>query len=278
MNEGRHEFEQRIEAYLDGGLSAGDRAELERQLATDVEARAAVSRQHAIDDALRRQFQSVLLPRAMQDDRPSTRSGPLTVPRRRSSPAIRAAQPRLQPRATFALAAALVFAVIGGWLIWHALAPSPPKQGPYDQAWRSLETVYRDVIAAGFQPEWECRDEREFAESFATLYGQSLALAPMPEGSGMLGLAYSHSLSPRTTCLLARVDEQPVLVFIDRAERDFAQSLSDSSGLNQFRTQVGRLVIYELSPLAEPRVLPHLHSPGLTGEPSSPGESEGPST
>jgi hypothetical protein len=75
----------------------------------------------------------------------------------------------------------------------------------------------------------------------------------------MEGLAYLGGMSPHTTAMLARVDQSPVLVFVDRLERDQPQAMPEpSSGLRLFRKQLGELVLYELTPLTAPRVMDFL--------------------
>ena len=61
---------------------------------------------------------------------------------------------------------------------------------------------------------------------------------------------------------MARVHGQPVIVFVDRirAERE-QQQLPPNSELHLYRREVGKLVLYELSPLDRPYVLDSFYIP-----------------
>lgn len=160
-----------------------------------------------------------------------------------------------------AAAAAIVGAVLGTWQIWQVVGPPGRPSGGYRQLpWRSLDAVYRDTVAAGFEPGWVCADDREFALTFRSLHHQGLVLSGMPPQVEPVGLLYCNSITPRTIGVLVRVGGEPVIVFVDRVERDATQP-RPPPGLNLFRRQVGRLVLYELSPLREPSVLPWFRDP-----------------
>ncbi len=156
-------------------------------------------------------------------------------------------------RRTTAMAAGLAAAIAGAWLAWSALAPRAARTSPYDTAWRSFETAYRDWTAPGFKPQWVCRDQAEFAETFRGTLHQPLTLGTLPPGTETLGMVVCNSLSPRTTCVVGRSAGEPVVVFVDRIERDVA--VTPPSGLNMFRHEIGRLVLYEVSALPAPVLL-----------------------
>ena len=158
-----------------------------------------------------------------------------------------------------ALAASIAGAVLGGSLIWRALAP---RGGGYErQAWASFETVYRAEVAGGLEPLWVCETDEEFGSTFADRFGQKLLLAQLPAGTEALGLSYCHSLTPRTTYLLATAQGRPVIVFIDLAEHDRGRARPDVGDLNLYRREVGRLVLYEVSGLETPILLDHFYNP-----------------
>jgi hypothetical protein len=166
-----------------------------------------------------------------------------------------------------AAAAAIAAACVGTWQIWRAVGPpSRPPAAYRQQPWRSLETVYRDTVAAGFEPRWVCADDREFALTFRSLHHQGLVLADTPPSIEAVGLSYCNSITPGTIGVLVRVDGKPVVVFVDRVERDAGQP-RPPEGLNLFRRQIGRLVLYELSPLQEPSVLPWFRDPDEENRP-----------
>ena len=61
---------------------------------------------------------------------------------------------------------------------------------------------------------------------------------------------------------------EPVIVFIDRVERDSGQTVDETSGLNLFNRRLGLLVLYELSPLEKPALLELFYDPNA--DPASP--------
>lgn len=190
---------------------------------------------------------------------------PVRLPVEGSAPARRVL--RGPGRARWAAAAALVLAALGAWLIWGVLGrPANPGYGP----WRSFETVYRDAVAGGFRPDWVCRTDREFQDTFWNHYRQRLLLETPPPRIETLGLSYCRSMSPQTVCLLARVQGRDVMVFVDRIERDPDRTAADEAGLHLFRRRIGRLVLYEMTPLEQPFVLDLLHDPGDNGRQGGP--------
>ena len=166
-----------------------------------------------------------------------------------------------------AVAAAVAGGLVGVWLIAQNVTSPRPGGGYQSQPWRAMQTVYHDLVTEGFEPLWVCKDDQEFADSFRSTYHQGLLLTEMPPGTTTLGLSYCNSLTARTTCLLATAGGEPVVVFVDRIERDQPQSAPE--GLHLHRRQIDRLVLYELSPLEEPAVLPWFFNPDKaeTGHP-----------
>ncbi len=160
-----------------------------------------------------------------------------------------------------AAAAAVVAGLTGVWLIGQSLRPprSGPPGGYKPEPWRSLETAYNDWLADGFEPMWVCADDQEFVDTFRATYYQGLLLGALPQGTTALGLSYCNSISSRTTCLLATVDGTPVVVFVDRVERDRPQPQPE--GLHLHRRRIDKLILYELSPVEQPAVLPWFTNP-----------------
>jgi hypothetical protein len=78
----------------------------------------------------------------------------------------------------------------------------------------------------------------------------------------MEGLTYVGGMSRYTTTMLARVDGKPVMVFVDRADSDYRPAQPcGSCGLHLFSKQVGPLMLYELTPLDQPKVMEYLRLP-----------------
>lgn len=232
----------RMEAYLDGRMTEQDRLDFEHRIGTDPDLRAEVERQHAIDAALRR----------VLDPPPPRRLDALVdeVMRRAD---------RARPRRVLPVAAAVAAAALGALLIWQTLGVRGGR-GYEAPPWRSLETVYRDEAAGSFEPRWVCETDAEFAAIFGDRFGQRLLLRDLPGGVESVGLSYCHSLSTGTTYLLARAGGSPVVVFVDRIERDHRPAPL-SPDLHLHRRTIGQLVLYEVSTQESPVLLDRFYDP-----------------
>jgi hypothetical protein len=157
--------------------------------------------------------------------------------------------------------AAIAVSLVWGFLAWRFLAPQPAAS--YINL--PLTTIYESTVADGFRPLWVCKDPHEFASTFFTRQGQGLLLADLPSGTKMEGLTYCGGISPNATTMLARVDGQPVMVFVDRASEDSHPVLpTTETKLHLFRKELGPLVLYELSPLDHATVMDYLHLADVT--------------
>lgn len=256
MSERPQPNEDLIDAYLDELLSDADRKAFERELDRQHDLRSAVEHQQAIDAALKR---LVSPPSEEQLKLIADRADEAGRRRISLSRGWRVAARRL------AVAAALAGGTFGAWQIWDFVRPGARSTSPYvQQPWRSFEAVYRDKIADGFQPAWICKDDKEFADSFWAVHRQRLLLRELPQGTKALGLAYCHSITPRTSYLLAQAHGERLIVFVDRIERDTQQPAP--AGLHLFRRQIGKLVLYELSPLDEAALLHRFYDPDADGD------------
>lgn len=115
---------------------------------------------------------------------------------------------------------------------------------------RPLIEIYQQCIDEGFNPYWVCDDETTFANTFENRQGVKLKLGEMPSTQKMVGLSYLAGISRKSTSMLALVDDQPVIVFIDRIENDWKPATGEfpSDGLTVTRTTKNGLVFYEVSP------------------------------
>jgi hypothetical protein len=264
-----------LERYLDGQLGEADRAAFERSLPDDPERAAQVALQAQIDDALGRLFEP---PETVAVDLPldsGSPGAPGIAPAPAVAPALngvaatttgRAARRRPRWRAVAALAAAIALAAVGAWQIRSALTAGRGGAAPYG-GYQDFAGFYASAVAAGFEPQWVCADDAEFRRTFEEHYGQPLLLGELPPDVRTLGLSYAYSLSPRTTCLLARAAGEPVVVFVDEAHRDPGPQGVEAGGMNLFRRRLGRVVLYELTPLDEPRLLERFRDPTSAGSP-----------
>jgi len=247
------EPEHRLDAYLDGLLEGEGLVEFKRDLAASPALRAEVARQRRIDAVLRRTFAAprvdvAALPPAVRDH---------ILPAAPTSPGRRILRMPLVRR--LAAAAAIAGVVLSAWIALQLLRPASSLYEP--PPWKSLAALYQDKIADGGRPDWVCDDDAEFRRAFLGQYGQALQLEPLPEGVVAAGLCYANTISERTMMVLARVEDRPVIVFVDRLDHDAGQSLPPDAGLHLHRAVVGRLVLYEVSPLERPALLEHFFVP-----------------
>ncbi len=242
-----------LERYLDGLMSAEEAAQFEQQVAGDEQLQREIELQQRIDKSLERAFVApapidiLALAEARSDDSAASATVELAKPvdskpdsRRRTLLTV--------------LAACLVWVVVGGMVY---------RQFFEDEGYRelALAEIYENCIDAGFQPKWVCEDDAEFADTFQRRQGRPLLLKPEARDV-MVGLSYLEGITPDTTTMLARVDGEPVLVFVDRLDRDTQpEKPSWWSGLNLFRSELEEFVLYEVTPLDEPRVMASFYIP-----------------
>jgi hypothetical protein len=123
---------------------------------------------------------------------------------------------------------------------------------------------YQRKVNAGFKPSWVCKSATEFADSFRARFGQPLLLRALPGEVKASGIDYAHTLTARTLAVLMSVEEQPVLVLVDTtAGKQGSLRTTNSAGLGVFRRDIGRLVLYEVSPFDQPRVLDLFFDPDV---------------
>ena len=164
------------------------------------------------------------------------------------------------------MAAALLLAALGAYISNFVLVETP-------------DSVYRELVATGFEPSWECKSDDEFARYTQHQVGLSYVIAPA-DGLKLLGWNYSSGsglLSDQATTLLADSSGTHVVVFADRLSQDKHLRLRPFSGLHLFRQDLGSVVMYEVSPLDHPSVIQRARAvaPPTSGEPgTAPGTAE----
>jgi len=238
-----------IEAYLDGRMSPLERESLENRLDQSPELAEELTRQERLQESLRRlhapaipslddvesMLQEDLSPASSFQDPLLTRDG------RRLIQGLRIV--------AVAVAASLVCAIVA-WQWRHVDARVPFFET------RPLVNLYDEAVTNGFRPYYDCHEPERFADTFIRRQGRPLRLTAMAEGSRMLGLSYPGGLSRDTTAILCEVDDEPVMVFVDRESADQIQPKMDRElELRVFREQRDGLVFYEVTPLDAPRVL-----------------------
>ena len=256
--------EQLLEAYLDHQLDENERRQFDDAAQRDPEILKEIERQEKIDASLTKMFTPPSKPRfvlpsleslqAEADAPDAAAETALVEPARRSDSD---SQKRSNGVSRRLVLAALATAAAVAWLIVGAelFAPSGREQIAFQQ--RPLTEVYHECVSQGFSPYWVCDDETTFANTFEKRQGVKLKLDEMPSNRRMVGLSYLAGLSRKSTSMLAEVDEQPVIVFIDRIENDWhpATGTFSDDGLTVTRTEKGGLVLYEVSPVPDDSVV-----------------------
>jgi hypothetical protein len=235
-----------LEQYLDGVLAPAERAafeaRLEREPALRDELREREDLQGAIDASLARLYRYTP-PKA--GSMGATREG---GPARPDSRPVRFTR-RLWVLTGIAAAVVLASVVL---MLYR----------PSAITYREPDALYAQYDAAGFRPAWKCESDQEFADATAFYLGSAVVVPLATPGVEVLGWSYADEfgkgtpISQQTLSLLTRVEGRNVLVLMDRADRDRTLRVARDSGLRLFRRVVNNLVLYEVTPLDAPRVLP----------------------
>ncbi len=229
-----------IDAYLAGELSGPALAAFDNRLRTDAALRAELDAQRGLDDAILRAF-------APPAQMTGTSAGPVLATIGRST-----------RRLWMGLAASV--AIVGVLAAVYFLKPPANPSGP-----RSPGQVYAAVIKSGFVPPVVCPNDPEL---FAQLVQSRLGVRLVPtlaadSGIALTGWGYSNHwgtpLGPGTLVLLAERGPDKIIVIMDRLRND--KPLAEpQNGVSMFRKVAGDLVLYEITPLDHPILLPTLES------------------
>jgi len=253
MNTGLHDNpKDRLDAFLDGTLGGDDRREMQARIAGDPALRREAELQTRIDASLRR------CGKAPDVERLLRKGAGLSKPIRSRSGLLQ----RIGRMAAMILIGVTVVLAV----VWFAVPSGRQTNVPAYEV-LGLEGSYRQLVGAGFTPDWRCETDEEFAETYRSRLGQALILGQLPADVEALGLSYSPALSYNTIALLARVDGQPVVVFADLAQsaEGIAAAFSDPA-VHVFQRSVGGLVLYEVTQKDQPAILGAMIVPeGLPG-------------
>jgi hypothetical protein len=261
-----------LDAYLDGLLDSARQREIVQRAKLDVRLRAELELQRQIDAQLRQSFQVPPVPPLGMDgpgragDSAAGRNGtPRPVQQNSTPPATHrsASQPRpLDPwprwlprelMYPWKIAGLGALAAIA-WMtvIWFVL---PPRRSGAEFHPRPLAEVYHETVNNGFEPSYAGINADRIRDTFYHRHGQALKLGQLPADCRVEGISYVPAVSQHSTAVLARVQDQPVMVFVDKLARDPGEPSLAGRGLRLFRAELNELVIYEITPLAEPRLI-----------------------
>ncbi|QOJ00483.1 MAG: hypothetical protein HRU70_08275 [Phycisphaeraceae bacterium] len=251
----RDALDRLIDAYLAGELPDDARQRFEADLARDPALAREVEAFRALSASLRRVFTP---PPPIALERTLTVSGSGREPAHRLGPA--APTPSSPWRRWAIIAAAAVVLISGGLVIRHYTSGLLPESG-----FIAPDALYTRAKTNGFTPEVTCTPD-EFGRFVQNRFGATL-IASVTAGAGvdLLGWAYADQygspLSENAAILYARSQDQGIVVFMDRKGEDRSLAVTPSSGLHLYRSKIGGMVFYEVSPFDEPRVLPLITTP-----------------
>jgi len=239
---------ERLDAYLDGLMTAEERTEFERLAKTHPGLEREIKFQQRVDTAIKATFpvpsEQTLRRLAESVESSGGHSGERSGAGGRSE----GGSFVLRWRTAFAVAASLMVTVLGVWLVVRAVGPRGNFDPYAPQEFRTIAQVFHDEEADGFRPEVVCADAGEFASWFERQFGQPLQLHdPMPDGAVALGLGYSNTVSPWTIYVLMEIAGEPVIVFVDQVASDRGDRNRETGGLHVERVVIDELVLYVVS-------------------------------
>lgn len=169
--------------------------------------------------------------------------------------AARSPAPRVLRRTLLGLAAAAVVAV--AWLLSRD-DPSPPSRSddaPLSTLWVA---AYHHAIERGFDVPQCCDSACDLRTRCQDLFAARLDVAAAT-GIDLCGTYCGPAGG--AAALLTRAGDDPVCVFVLPRARAPEVEARELGGLHLHRRDVGDLVVFELSRLPEPRVLPQVYVP-----------------
>ncbi len=241
----------RIERLLDEKIDQATGAPGQGDNSVDETTEQSLRLQDSIDSSLKRLFNSPEMPSELIDR--LANETPTIAPSKSSKKILGLPQ---------WVVAAVLLVGVGSWAITGADLAKQfffPEADPYKE--RMVAAIYRDSVNRGFKPDWFCEDEKQFAETFDERQGQGLLLQPLPNNIRMAGLAYLDGLSENATCMLAWVEEKPVLLLVEVTRRIPEYLLEDVEGddLQIFTRKLKNMTIVEVTPFSESRVAEYLY-------------------
>lgn len=244
-----HDTTWKLDAYLDGLTEGAERESFEREIGGDPELRAQVDAQSAIDASLKRVFAP---PAPVVPPLDGTVSAP---PRKHWT-----ARPMPASIAMPLAAAAVLIISVSSWQWWHYKPPIQPRQ-----SFGSIGEVYRTTLARGFNAQYFCETDRQFATTFNYWLDQPL-LPNRPDHVDWVGISRSRVRSEQTAYILLKVDGREVMVFVERYDPDAAPPPAPGAGLHIHLKRINQLMLYEVTASETPQVLDLFYEPDIPKE------------
>lgn len=243
-----HDPNELLDAYIDGRLDPAARTAFERRMQEDEGLRAMVKLQADIDDGIRRTHPVPDVEKLL-----GTLNGKLIPGRAAAATAVGSIPlfKRLAPGLSMAAAVALAIGTF--WYFTREGNVEEPVNWVTQR--RTLTEAYDEMVRTGFKPLWLCKNDHQFAATFKKRFDQGLILAKAPDVN-CLGIHYVNSITPKTTVLLVDVKGSKSMVFVDALAKDSQIDVKTcKTGLNLFRKEIGKTVLYELTPESAPHTL-----------------------
>lgn len=152
------------------------------------------------------------------------------------------------------IAAAIFLATLAGW--WLLSSPTRIPEDPT----RRLAAIHARAKLGGMQPRWKCENDEEFAATTRDRLGQALLVTPRA-GLTLLGWDYDYLFSDQTCVLLAKSDNDDVVIAMDLAARERPIDPAKLPDIRVHRRLIGGIVLYELSGSPTPLVLDRFYDP-----------------
>lgn len=258
-----------VDSYVDGAMSKTERAAFEVRLNSDPAVAKKVADAKSLDDRLRKAFAYIQREGYNLKDiiLQSESTSPLKINGRpvvvvkdhNSAPNIadndqetheESPPSHTRRRVLYAIAASL--AVAATYSLW-------PRE---ELNIISPDEVYRRFVATGWRPSFTCENDDQFIAAVQKRLGRAVLISTSTVGVVLNGWGYAEGYSgtpvgSSTMYLLTHAEGKPVLVLMERASRDREVTLSDSGKnvLHLFRRKVGGVVLYEVTPWPNERVI-----------------------
>jgi len=247
MSAPHNDISAMIDAYIDGGLSAQERAEFDRRAATDPELAQELALQRRIDSRLRALMaapDAPPIPAHAMSGVPEQAAPNAPIP---TSVKPRGISPRLLRLAALLAICALaaLAALTRPWAGWF---------GP-ERSDVAANVTYGELVKGGLKPIWVCGSEDEFKKYTHQKLGAPLIVTPKP-GLDLVGWTYASGLLDSSAeILMCRADGNPVIVVMGKKSEDRRLYADVGSGIHIHRKQLGDVVMYELSKNDQPIVI-----------------------
>lgn len=244
-------FDQ-IERYLDNVMSQSQLAEFESQLGGDAQLREDVEQMRIANAEISRALAARFsLPGGHAvAEAPRGAAPPPVAPHPHASWMSWHVATRW-----YALAAALLLCVGGGWMFQHVQSQSRQRA-------RQLVAYYAEQVQLGLTPQWVCKDDKTFREYTAMRFGTPMSFKTLPAGVALVGWTYVRGpmRTDSNAVLMATRDDAPVFVVVEkRANAASIDTLAHDGSIHIFRKDLADITLYEITPLAGPTLLDVLY-------------------